>query len=193
MITSPVRFCPLMAASQFKRKIIGTAARLLHASRCRFFSTCLCYNMVIFTIVIVPVIRAQDLATPGAGKVRVSSSGEKDVLEGIDTKFKEQAQPKDLINISKTIKVQVEEVISETQIRLSSSLNDSEVEALSEAEGVKYKIIPHVDQHDLFDKVHDSLAQGRSIVIFPEGGSHDRLELLPLKGRFLTLAIVTSK
>ena len=149
--------------------------------------------MVIFTIVIVPVIRAQDLATPGAGKVRVSSSGEKDVLEGIDTKFKEQAQPKDLINISKTIKVQVEEVISETQIRLSSSLNDSEVEALSEAEGVKYKIIPHVDQHDLFDKVHDSLAQGRSIVIFPEGGSHDRLELLPLKGRFLTLAIVTSK
>ncbi|CAO3682882.1 unnamed protein product [Umbelopsis ramanniana] len=167
MITSPVRFCPLMAASQFKRKIIGTAARLLHA---------------------IPVIRAQDLATPGAGKVRVSSSGEKDILEGIDTKFKEQAQPKDLISISKTIKVQVEEVISETQIRLSSSLNDSEVEALSK-EGVKYKIIPHVDQHDLFDKVHDSLAQGRSIVIFPEGGSHDRLELLPLKVGFALMAL----
>ncbi|KAG2173946.1 hypothetical protein INT44_000059, partial [Umbelopsis vinacea] len=168
MITSPVRFCPLMAASQFKRKIIGTAARLLHA---------------------IPVVRPQDLATPGAGKVRASSSGEMDLLEGIDTKFKEQAQPRDLINISKAIKAQVKEVISETQIRLASPLSDSDVEVLSKEEGVKYKIIPHVDQHDLFDKVHDSLAQGRSIVIFPEGGSHDRLELLPLKVGFALMAL----
>ncbi|KAH8556008.1 hypothetical protein BGW37DRAFT_479445 [Umbelopsis sp. PMI_123] len=168
MITSPVRFCPLMAASQFKRKIIGTAARLLHA---------------------IPVVRPQDLATPGTGKIRVSSSDEMNLIEGIDTKFKEQVQPKDLINISKTLKVQVDKVLSETQIRLATPLKASDVELLRKDDGVKYKIIPHVDQHDLFDKVHDSLAQGRSIVIFPEGGSHDRLELLPLKVGFALMAL----
>jgi glycerol-3-phosphate O-acyltransferase/dihydroxyacetone phosphate acyltransferase len=148
------------------------------------YTMCLCYIFVIFTIAIVPVVRPQDLATPGTGKIRVSSSDEMNLIEGIDTKFKEQVQPKDLINISKTLKVQVDKVLSETQIRLATPLKASDVELLRKDDGVKYKIIPHVDQHDLFDKVHDSLAQGRSIVIFPEGGSHDRLELLPLKGTF---------
>jgi glycerol-3-phosphate O-acyltransferase/dihydroxyacetone phosphate acyltransferase len=132
-------------------------------------------------IVIVPVVRPQDLATPGAGAIRLSSD-RPDVIEGIDTAFKEQTQPKDLISVSKTLKMQVEEVISENQIRLSSAVPEADASSLKQEQGIKYKIIPHVDQHDLFDKVHDSLAQGRSIVIFPEGGSHDRLELLPLKG-----------
>lgn len=141
-------------------------------------------------IVIVPVVRPQDLATPGAGAIRLSSD-RPDVIEGIDTAFKEQTQPKDLISVSKTLKMQVEEVISENQIRLSSAVPEADASSLKQEQGIKYKIIPHVDQHDLFDKVHDSLAQGRSIVIFPEGGSHDRLELLPLKGEPFRLYRIT--
>lgn len=33
LISNPRRFCPLMAQSSFKMKIIGTAARLLHSSK----------------------------------------------------------------------------------------------------------------------------------------------------------------
>lgn len=106
-----------------------------------------------------------------------------DILEGIDTKFKEQVHPRDLISINKTLKVQVEEVLSDSRVRLATPVPEADASFLRKDGGVKYKIVPHVNQHDLFDKVHDSLGQSRSIVIFPEGGSHDRLELLPLKGK----------
>jgi hypothetical protein len=33
LISNPRRFCPLMAQSSFKMKIVGTAARLLHSSK----------------------------------------------------------------------------------------------------------------------------------------------------------------
>jgi hypothetical protein len=46
MITSPVQFSPLMAASQFKRHIIGTAARLLNASM--YIVNSHCDNYVLF-------------------------------------------------------------------------------------------------------------------------------------------------
>ncbi|KAG2178954.1 hypothetical protein INT43_001801 [Umbelopsis isabellina] len=167
MITSPVQFSPLMAASQFKRHIIGTAARLLNA---------------------IPVIRPQDLASAGAGSVRLSSD-RLDILEGIDTKFKEQVHPRDLISINKTLKVQVEEVMSDSRARLATPVTEADASVLRKDEGVKYKVVPHVNQHDLFDKVHDSLGQSRSIVIFPEGGSHDRPELLPLKVGFALMAL----
>jgi glycerol-3-phosphate O-acyltransferase/dihydroxyacetone phosphate acyltransferase len=132
-------------------------------------------------VILVPVIRPQDLASSGAGSVRLSSDNQ-DILEGIDTKFKEQVHARDLISISKNLNVQVEEVMSDSRARLATPVPESDVSALRKQEGVNYKIVPHINQHELFDKVHDSLGQSRSIVIFPEGGSHDRLELLPLKG-----------
>ena len=33
----------------------------------------------------------------------------------------------------------------------------------------------------MFEKVYSALASGKSLCIFPEGGSHDRTDLLPLK------------
>jgi len=33
----------------------------------------------------------------------------------------------------------------------------------------------------MFDKVHSALAGGKNLCIFPEGGSHDNTDLLPLK------------
>jgi glycerol-3-phosphate O-acyltransferase/dihydroxyacetone phosphate acyltransferase len=49
-------------------------------------------------------------------------------------------------------------------------------------EGVTFKVAPKVDQTEVYDAVFDTLSQGGCIGIFPEGGSHDRPELLPLKG-----------
>ena len=38
-----------------------------------------------------------------------------------------------------------------------------------------------MDQSKVFNAVFDSLKKGNCIGIFPEGGSHDRTDLLPLK------------
>lgn len=45
----------------------------------------------------------------------------------------------------------------------------------------KYLIIPKLDQSKVYEEVIKSLMDNQFIVIFPEGGSHDRTELLPLK------------
>lgn len=49
-------------------------------------------------------------------------------------------------------------------------------------EGTKYKLAPKVDQTRVYNAVFDSMNKGGCVGIFPEGGSHDRTELLPLKG-----------
>lgn len=48
-------------------------------------------------------------------------------------------------------------------------------------EGTTFKVAPKVDQTKVYDAVFEKLSRGGCIGIFPEGGSHDRTELLPLK------------
>ncbi|KAF2271511.1 glycerol-3-phosphate acyltransferase Sct1 [Westerdykella ornata] len=57
--------------------------------------------------------------------------------------------------------------------------------------GTPYKIAPHVDQREMFDAVFRELADGGCIGIFPEGGSHDRPSLLPLKAGVAIIALGT--
>jgi glycerol-3-phosphate O-acyltransferase/dihydroxyacetone phosphate acyltransferase len=75
-------------------------------------------------------------------------------------------------------------VLSDTELELKSDLSSEAIEMISN--GAAYKIIPHIDQSVLYEKVHERLDQGESLVIFPEGGSHDRSEMLPLKGKLYT-------
>jgi glycerol-3-phosphate O-acyltransferase/dihydroxyacetone phosphate acyltransferase len=55
--------------------------------------------------------------------------------------------------------------------------------------GLAYKVLPHVDQEDTYGAVFDALNKGGSIGIFPEGGSHDRTDFLPLKAGFSIMAL----
>jgi glycerol-3-phosphate O-acyltransferase/dihydroxyacetone phosphate acyltransferase len=48
-------------------------------------------------------------------------------------------------------------------------------------EYVTFDILPHIDQKEVYQNVLENLASGGTIGIFPEGGSHDRTDLLPLK------------
>ena len=52
-----------------------------------------------------------------------------------------------------------------------------------------YEILKHVDQSAMFDAVQRALANGQCIGIFPEGGSHDRTDLLPLKAGVAAIAL----
>ncbi|KAG0180564.1 hypothetical protein DFQ28_001726 [Apophysomyces sp. BC1034] len=163
LISSPRPFAPLMAQSSFKRKVIGTAARLLNA---------------------IPVIRPQDLATKGTGTLRARGSNQ---IIGNGTRFTQETGTRDLLVLSKTVKVEVLEVNSDMEITLKAPLDEEALELLSS--DISYNIVPHVDQHVLFEKVHERLAESQCIVIFPEGGSHDRTEMLPLKAGFAIMAL----
>lgn len=56
-------------------------------------------------------------------------------------------------------------------------------------EGTKFSVAPHVDQSKVYEAVFQRLKEGGCIGIFPEGGSHDRTELLPLKAGVAIMAL----
>lgn len=56
-------------------------------------------------------------------------------------------------------------------------------------QGTKYKVAPKIDQTKVYDAVFQRLSEGECVGIFPEGGSHDRTELLPLKGILVFVAM----
>lgn len=56
-------------------------------------------------------------------------------------------------------------------------------------EGTTYKLAPHIDQTKVYEAVFDRLRSGGCVGIFPEGGSHDRTGLLPLKAGVAIMAL----
>lgn len=132
-----------------------------------------------------PVVRSMDLAKPGKGTVYLPDPENDPVLvHGVDTDF---TQPEFMSGGSLTVKgpdgpqtTSIEEIIGPTELRLkkpfASPLSDE-----AGRKGQTFKIAPHVDQSQMFDAVYKELSNGGCIGIFPEGGSHDRSNLLPLK------------
>lgn len=55
--------------------------------------------------------------------------------------------------------------------------------------GTSFKVAPRIDQSKVFDAVFDELSLEGCIGIFPEGGSHDRSDLLPLKAGVAIMAL----
>ncbi len=115
--------------------------------------------------------------------------------------------------------VEVVEVISDTEVRIKKEIKDQraldmlqgkvpqpdpskknakgassrameKVAAdLSDGTGCKYSCLPFVDQTQMYAKVYERLAEGGCLGIFPEGGSHDRTDLLPLKAGVVIMAL----
>lgn len=177
------RVAVLIAAKSMARAFIGTMARLMDG---------------------IPVARAADYAKAGAGRVVLSDSSPL-IVTGIDTKFTSQIKPKSQLVLPKSAgyaSASIEEVISDTELRLKAefvvpskdgSTNiKASVRVRSEAEskeGLEYKILPFVDQDETYGAVFQRLNEGGSIGIFPEGGSHDRTDFLPLKAGFSIMAL----
>ncbi|KAI9654455.1 MAG: hypothetical protein M1831_005421 [Alyxoria varia] len=55
--------------------------------------------------------------------------------------------------------------------------------------GIRFKAAPKVDQTKVYDTVFSQISRGGCIGIYPEGGSHDRTELLPLKAGVAIMAL----
>lgn len=58
-----------------------------------------------------------------------------------------------------------------------------------ERPGTEYQCLPYVDQTEMYASVYEKLAEGGCLGIFPEGGSHDRTDLLPLKAGVVIMAL----
>ncbi|KAJ3993163.1 glycerol-3-phosphate O-acyltransferase [Lentinula boryana] len=174
----------LAAAKSLQRTFVGAFSRLMES---------------------IPVVRAFDNAKPGTGTVYLSETDPCLVL-GHDTRFTQELTPRMQIQLGKVVQyaaAEVVEVISDTQLRIKQEfkiandgsyasrelLRGKEFRSTSGVGGLEFKTIPYIDQQEMYRYVHDRLKHGGSIGIFPEGGSHDRADLLPLKAGVSLMAL----
>lgn len=85
---------------------------------------------------------------------------------------------------------EVAAVLSDTQIELSKEFEKDATRLLTgNNAGLSFKVVEHMDQSAVYKAVHDRLNAGQCIGLFPEGGSHDRTEMLPLKAGVTLMAL----
>lgn len=143
----------------------------------------------------VPVVRPQDRAVVGSGSL-VDLNLESRILTGQGTNFTgiEILVPKAKIDIKNVFSFTVEEIISDTEIRFKvTEEEEEELEKVAEKFTTEtpqsYKVMPYINQKDTYQAVYKRLEENGCIVIFPEGGSHDRPTLLPLKPGVAVMAL----
>lgn len=179
----------LIAEKSFRRRFIGLLARGIGT---------------------LPVARAMDNLKPGQGTVYLPDPiNQPTLLRGIGTNFEAPgfenegtiALPTINGTSHSTAIAEIngpEEMVLKKPFKHSDALSQltgrNDIDAggkftgdgldqdRSEFKGSKFKVAPHVDQTAVYEQVFARLNAGGCVGIFPEGGSHDRPSLLPLKG-----------
>lgn len=182
----------LIAEKSFRRKFIGLLARGIGT---------------------VPVARAMDSMKPGTGTIYLPDPVNNPTLvRGVDTNFEGPGFEKEGTIALPTIHgtshsgtiAEIhgpEELVLKKPFKAKDPLfqltgrkditddgnftGDSSDKDRARFKGSKFKISPHVDQTAVYEAVFGRLNDGGCVGIFPEGGSHDRPDLLPLKGMAL--------
>jgi glycerol-3-phosphate O-acyltransferase/dihydroxyacetone phosphate acyltransferase len=143
-------------------------------------------------LVIVRVNRPQDHAVNGEGRIKSIDSCH---ITGINTKFTKQLDKNDYISFPKGYgEFKVVNIISDIECIVDLDTESSDPEKLSALlkdsnNRIEYRCMPHIEQAAVYKKVHAELNRNSTIGIFPEGGSHDRTQLLPLKGGVTAMAM----
>ncbi|GAM87824.1 hypothetical protein ANO11243_058520 [Dothideomycetidae sp. 11243] len=176
----------LIAAKSMKRKFIGFGAGLVGS---------------------VPVGRALDLKKSAKGKIYLPDpDNDSTLVKGVDTNFdSEDFMVGGLLVLpsvnNEAASAEIKEVVGPQEIRLKKAFKGPVAykqltgrEAQEDGpngshQGTKFSVAPHVDQSAVYDAVFERLKEGGCIGIFPEGGSHDRTELLPLKAGVAIMAL----
>ncbi|KAK7544277.1 uncharacterized protein J3D65DRAFT_12833 [Phyllosticta citribraziliensis] len=191
------RICFLIAEKSMRRRFIGWFARNVGA---------------------LPVGRAMDSTRPAQGKIYLPDPvNDPTLVRGVGTNF-EQADfqvgglvvlpsvnntsanseimeihgPEEL-RVKKPFKgaVALQQLtgradVSEDGRFMNADAKPGPAEGFS---GINFKVAPKVDQTLVYDAVFEKLNDGGCVGIFPEGGSHDRTELLPLKAGVAIMAL----
>ncbi|CAL9735656.1 glycerol-3-phosphate O-acyltransferase 1 [Monosporozyma servazzii] len=136
------------------------------------------------------VVRPQDNLRFIPGKIKVDPANSTRII-GIDTHFLRDCEVKGLIGLPKSLGTAVVESIeSDTclTIRKEFKCHKPEAKALLQ-NGTSFKYAHKVDHSLVYNKVFEHLAHNGCLGIFPEGGSHDRTDLLPLKAGVAIMAL----
>lgn len=183
MMTSPRKVGFLIAEKSWHMPVVGDFARIMGC---------------------IPVVRPQDSVVKGVGKVKLADAADAAIdkvaeqaeggadqlkkqyaLVGEGTSFTAQVTPGDQLRFQgKSVKdsgspVKITKVVSDTELILDAPFANGKGALVFEF--ANFGIFKKVDQSVTFAKVYTHLKRGNSIGIFPEGGSHDRTDLLPLK------------
>eukprot|EP00300_Choanocystis_sp_HF-7_P009552 c16495_g1_i3.p1 GENE.c16495_g1_i3~~c16495_g1_i3.p1 ORF type:complete len:635 (+),score=115.71 c16495_g1_i3:66-1970(+) len=159
LVASPRHLCLTMAAASFNRPVVGWTARGIGC---------------------IPIHRPQDEARPGAGFVTAAVGATRVVGSG-GSRFTSDVHAGDSLMIGEQT-LAIASVLSDTELELAAPL-------ASELAGVAYRLLPKVDHSQMFSAVFDELARGGTVALFPEGGSHDRTHMLPLKAGVALMAL----
>lgn len=165
----------LVAAKSWRRRLVGLFARVMDG---------------------VPVERAQDIARRGSGTLAVDAD-DPHHLHGKGTLFATESKAGDAVVFKllvdgslRTYSFAVVNVVSDACLRIKPGRNDGmRLPPGLRAEGLSYKCQPRVTQSRVFKYCHDALGRGDCIGIFPEGGSHDRSQLIPIKAGVSVIAL----
>lgn len=160
LVTCPQQVGFLIAEKSFHSFIVGDLAKAVGS---------------------IPVARPQDYAKKAPGQIYFD--GSKMIGEG--TQFTTLGKG-DKIRPGRSANCyRITKVISDTEAELAADPGESPPSQETQCQGVgkwvSYDILAFIDQHRVFDSVHDALSHGKCLGIFPEGGSHDNTDLLPLK------------
>ena len=185
----------LIAEKSIRRKFIGWFSRHVGA---------------------VPVGRALDMVKPATGSIYMPDIDDRLLIRGYGTKFDgPEIQVGGLLVLPSvngtSASTEIAEVLGPEELRLKKPFkggvalsqltgredvtedgafsNPEQKGPAAEFPGTRYKTAPKVDQSKVYDAVFDRLSAGGAVGIFPEGGSHDRTELLPLKAGVAIMAL----
>lgn len=138
----------------------------------------------------IPVSRAQDNLIWGTGSITVDYSVDPLRVVGKGTKFTTECSVKGLVSLPQSLGAsEIESIISDTELILRKEFRRSEKGVEMLKKGTRYKRADKVDQKHVYQQVFQHLSHGQCIGIFPEGGSHDRTNLLPLKAGVAIMAL----
>ena len=162
----------------------------------------------------IAVSRALDKVGPAKGRIFLpDQDNDPCLIHGVGTSFKtDNFQVGGLIVLPKagnqTPSTEIGKIISDTELRLKKPFKTPEaIQSLTgngtssgrstpskangdiESRGCTFKVAPYVNQRKVYDSVFDELEAGGVVGIFPEGGSHDRPDLLPLKPGVAIMAL----
>lgn len=131
----------------------------------------------------VPVSRSQDSATEGKGTLTITLlPGDSPAAGASSAKVAVQGCHDATIGDKIRLKIDPSITIKLTSEGEGRKVGEVAKEHLDKSlKGGKYDILKRVDQSQVYAKVLSKLEKGGCIGIFPEGGSHDRTDLLPLK------------
>ncbi|KAL9115091.1 MAG: hypothetical protein Q9227_000885 [Pyrenula ochraceoflavens] len=163
-----------------------------------------------------PVARALDFLKPAEGKIYLPDpENDPTLLRGVGTDFtSKQFMAGGLVVLpqvkKQTPSTEIGQIVGPEELRLKKPFKTPEAISLLTGkgelhmdgepangsadrehrfEGTTFKVAPHVDQSQIYDVVFEVLKQEGCIGIFPEGGSHDRPDLLPLKAGVAIMAL----